>query len=121
MPVGELFKRLERQTEMDLLSKASQIGINAQTNIYSNLSNPELLFKKKKIAKEIIWFFASVAIGFLMGYLFYELCGILLPEVKENIVTHFLQSNLNFIYFLSFISFLGVYITRLIVWALNLF
>ena len=121
MVVQELFKNIERKSEADLFRKATRLTFEGQSKIYNKFSNPLILYKKKKIAKEVLWFFASIAIGFLMGYLFFELFVIALPVVKNDIILHFLNSNLNFIYFLSFISFIGVYISRLVVWALNLF
>lgn len=121
MVVGEMFKKLEKQVEMDLYSRSMRSSLYAQTKIFDNFSNPQILFKKKQIAKEVIWFFTALCIGFLMGYLFFELFALALPEVKKEIISLYLQSNMNFIYFLSFISFIGVYISRLVVWSLNLF
>ena len=121
MVVQELFKNIERKSEADLFRKATRLTFEGQSKIYGKFSNPSTLYKKKNIAKEVIWFFVSIAIGFLMGYLFFELFVISLPGIKNDIIFHFLNSNLNFIYFLSIICFVGVYISRLVVWAFNLF
>jgi hypothetical protein len=121
MAVGEIFKKLEKQVELDLHNRAMRTSLDAKTKIYNNLSTPEILFKKKQIAKEILWFFAALCIGFLMGYLFFELFAILLPDIKNEIISIYLHSNMNFIYALSIVCFIGVYVSRLVVWSLNLF
>jgi hypothetical protein len=121
MEVGEIFKQLERQTEQDLLRRANRANYKAQAKFYENISNPKYLLLKKTIASEVIWFFAAVAIGFLMGYLFYEVISMWLLEIKTHLITQFLLSNANLLYFLSALSFIGVYICRLTVWALSLF
>jgi hypothetical protein len=121
MAVGEMFKQLEKQSEMDLYNRAVRSSLDAQSRIYSNVSSSEILFKKKQIAKEVLWFFAALCIGFLMGYLFFELFAIILPDIKNEIISMYLQSNMNFIYALSFVCFIGVYVSRIVIWALNLF
>lgn len=121
MAVDEMFRKLEKQAEMDLYNKAMRSSLDAKTKIYNNLSAPEILLKKKQIAKEVLWFFAALFIGFLTGYLLFELFSILLPEIKNEIISIYLQSNMNFIYALSLVCFIGVYISRIVVWSLNLF
>ncbi|MCD6066909.1 MAG: hypothetical protein K0S33_1735 [Bacteroidetes bacterium] len=121
MAVGEIFKQLEKQTEQDLLRRANRITYQAQSKFYENLSDSKSLLRKKVIAREVIWFFASVAIGFLMGYLFYEIFTTWFPEIKTPLIKQFLQTNANFLYFLSALSFIGVYICRATVWALSQF
>jgi hypothetical protein len=54
-----------------------------------------------------------------MGYLFFELCTIWLPDTKKDLVTLLMGNDANFIYLLSGISFVGVYVTRLTIWALS--
>jgi hypothetical protein len=120
MVVDELFKKLEKKTERDLLNQASRSAFMAQTQAVSKITNSKLQLKNIKIATEVLWFFAALAIGFLMGYLFYELFSIWLPETKNDLIKMLFITKSNFIYFLSAISIVGVYITRLIIWALKL-
>jgi hypothetical protein len=120
MAVDEIFKKLERKTERDLLRQATRNVQKAHTSAFSTVTDPVSFLKKKNIAGEVIWFFSALAIGFLMGYLFYEIFSTWLPEAKKNMVTLLLQSDSNFIYFLAAVSFIGVYITRLTIWALSL-
>ena len=65
--------------------KEKEIYSFLKTKIYNNLSTPEILFKKKQIAKEILWFFAALCIGFLMGYLFFELFAIFCQTLKMRL------------------------------------
>jgi hypothetical protein len=121
MAVEEIFKQLERQTERDLLRQATRITHAAHANVYGQLNNSQNLLKKKLIATELVWFFAAVAIGFLTGYLFYEILSVWLPAIKKDLIDFFLHSNANLIYLLSGVSFIGVYVCRLTIWALSLF
>ena len=120
MVVDELFKKLEKKTERDLLNQVNQAAYRAQTQSVSNITSPKLLLKKVKIATELLWFFAALAIGFIVGYLFYELFLIWLPETKNDLIKMLFITKANFIYFLSGISIAGVYVTRITIWALKL-
>jgi hypothetical protein len=117
--VDELFKRLQKQTEMDLLNQATQSALRSQNKLITSVVNPKLNLKKIRLASEVLWFFAALAIGLIMGYLFYELFLILLPDVKTELVKSFFTTETNFIYFLMAISVVGVYIARLTTWALK--
>jgi hypothetical protein len=121
MIVGDLFRKLEKKTEMDLLNQATQTAFRVQNQSLSNITQPKIGFiNYKVIAREVLWFFTALAIGFIIGYLFYELFSIWLVDVKKDLINLLFMNESNFIYFLSAVSFLGVYITRLTVWALKL-
>lgn len=120
MVVDELFKKLEKKTERDLLNQANRTAFMAQSQAVSKITNPKLQLKKVKMATEVLWFFAALAIGLLLGYLFYELFSIWLPETKNDLIKMLFISKANFIYFLSAVSIVGVYVTRITIWALKL-
>jgi hypothetical protein len=119
MPVEEIFRKLQRKTETDLLRQATRNAFQAHAKAYSGVTNPVSFVRNKKIAREVLWFFASIAIGFLMGFIFYEIFSVWLPDAKKELVDLFLDSDSNLIYFLSFVSVAGVYVTRLTIWALS--
>jgi hypothetical protein len=121
MIVDDLFRKLERKTESDLLNRTTQTAFSAQNKAISGILSPKKgAFNPVVIAREFLWFFVSVAIGFILGFLFYELFSFLLLDVKNELINLFFMSQSNFIYFLSAISFCGVYIVRLTIWALKL-
>ncbi len=120
MVVDELFKRLEKKTERDLLNQTTQTVFRAQTQALTSVNNPKTLLKKIKIAGEVLWFFAALAIGFLIGCVFYEIFSIWIPDGKKVLISLLFEKDSNFFYFLSAISVLGVYISRLTIWALKL-
>lgn len=121
MIVDDFFRKLERKTEMDLLNQANQTAYRAQNQTISSLTKPQLgVLKYKVLAREVLWFFSALAIGFIIGYLFYEIFVICLKDVKKDLINLLFQNDSNFIYFLSAVCFLGVYITRLTIWALKL-
>jgi hypothetical protein len=121
MIVDDLFRKLERKTESDLLNRTTQTAFSAQNKAISGILSPKKgAFNPVVIAREFLWFFVSVAIGFILGFLFYELFSFLLLDVKNELINLFFMSQSNFIYFLSAICFFGVYIVRLTIWALKL-
>ena len=121
MIVDDLFRKLERKTESDLLNRTTQTAFGAQNKAISGILSPKKgAFNPVVIAREFLWFFVSVAIGFILGFLFYELFSFLLLDVKNELINLFFMSQSNFIYFLSAICFCGVYIVRLTIWALKL-
>ena len=120
MAVEEIFKKLERKTEKDLLRQATRNVQKAHSTVFKTVTDPARFLKQKNIAREVLWFFSALAMGFLMGYLFYEIFSTWLPEAKKDLVNQLLQSDSNFIYFLAAVCFVGVYVTRLTIWALNL-
>lgn len=121
MIVDDFFRKLERKTEMDLLNQANQAAFRAQNQALSSLTNPKAgLLNYGAIAREVLWFFSALIIGFLLGYLFFELFIICLADLKKDLIDLLFLTDSNFIYFLSAICFIGVYICRLTVWALKL-
>jgi hypothetical protein len=121
MIVDDLFRKLERKTEMDLLNQATQTAFKAQNKAIGNVTNPKKgLINFVVLAREFLWFFAALAIGFIIGFLFYELFSFWLMDAKKDLISMLFITESNFLYFLSAICFLGVYIIRLTIWALKL-
>ena len=119
MAIDKLFRQLERRTERDLYRKTFRLAHKSQQGLYTNLGANLKAAKWKKIAVEVFWFFSSLFIGMILGYLLFELLSILFPFIKESFSTYLGNSDLSLIYFLGLICFVGVYVTRLIIWSLN--
>tara|TARA_B110000285_G_C14818505_1_gene465352 strand:+ start:362 stop:733 length:372 start_codon:yes stop_codon:yes gene_type:complete len=119
MSVDRLFRQLERRTERDLYRKTYSAAFKSQQSLTNNMGANLKASRWKKIAKEVFWFFTSVFLGFLLGYLLFELFSILIPTLKNDLVTYLSGHDANLYYLVSFICFLGVYVVRLIIWSLK--
>lgn len=120
MAVDKLFKQMERRTERDLYRKTFTMARKSQKNLVSTIGEGAKASKWKKFAKEVFWFFMSLILGFLIGYMVFEIMGIAAPSWQSNLISYFGGDFWSLIYFLSLICFIGVYITRIFIWALNL-
>ncbi len=120
MAVDKFFKSLERRTERDLYRKAYKATRKSQQDVYNVLSGGVKKEKRKKLAKEILWFFVSIAIGFAVGYTVYELVLSFSKSFTNDLINYLQFSTIELIYLLSLVCFLGVYVARLTIWALNL-
>ena len=119
MAIDKLFRQLERRTERDLYRKTFRMAHKSQQGLYAGVGENLKKAKLKKLAVEVFWLFSSLAIGFISGIVLFELIGAIIPNWKNNFTTFFGGSDALFIYVLSLICFVGVYITRLMVWSLN--
>jgi hypothetical protein len=119
MAIDKLFRQLERRTERDLYRKTFRMAHKSQQSLYTGLGSNLKAAKWKKVAVEVFWFFASLMIGMLSGYLLFELLAAIIPSWNMNFIQFFGGAEITFIYFLALFCFIGVYITRLIVWSLN--
>ena len=120
MAVDKFFKSLERRTERDLYRKAYKATRKSQQDVYNVLSGGVKKEERKKLAKEILWFFVSIAIGFAVGYTVYELVLSFSKSFTNDLINYLQFSTIELIYLLSLVCFLGVYVARLTIWALNL-
>jgi hypothetical protein len=120
LAVDKFFKSLERRTERDLYRKAYKATRKSQQDVYNVLSGGVKKEKRKKLAKEILWFFVSIAIGFAVGYTVYELVLSFSKSFTNDLINYLQFSTIELIYLLSLVCFLGVYVARLTIWALNL-
>ncbi len=120
MSVDKFFKSVERRTERDLYRKAFKATQKSQKDMFAVLSGGVRKEKRKKLAFEILWFFISVFIGLVVGYTIYELVKSFSLSFTTEMIQFLNFSKIEFIYLLSLISFIGVYITRITIWALKL-
>lgn len=120
MRVDRFFKSLERRTERDLYRKAFKATLKSQKDVYESVSGGVKKEKRKKFAFEVLWFFISILIGLVVGYTVYELVKSFSMSFTRDLISFLKFSNIEFIYLLSLISFIGVYIARITIWALKL-
>lgn len=120
MAVDKFFKSLERRTERDLYRKAFKATMKSQQDLYASVSGGVKKERRKKIAKEILWFFISMFIGLVVGYAVYEVLLAFSRSFTSNLMSYLQFSSVELIYLLSLVSFIGVYIARLTFWTLNL-
>ena len=120
MGVDEFFKQIERRTEQDLYRRSMRYAYKSQQSLLNDTGSKLKLIKRKKIAKEVFWFFMSIGLGFLIGYLLFLLLGGVFKEFQKDFIEYLGGKELNLIFLLWAISFIGVYLVRTVLWALNL-
>jgi hypothetical protein len=118
--VDRFFKSLERRTERDLYRKAFKATQKSQKDVFSAVSGGVKKEKRKKFALEVLWFFISVLLGLVVGYTVYELVKSFSLSFTKDMISFLRFSNIEFIYLLSLVSFFGVYMTRITIWAVKL-
>jgi hypothetical protein len=118
--VDKFFRQIERRTEQDLYRKSMRYTYKSQQSLLNDSQSKFKFLKKKKVAKEVFWFFLSLLLGFLIGYLIYLLLGSMFPAFHLDLIELLWGDEINLIYLLATISFLGIYLIRVIFWSLNL-
>jgi len=88
----------------------------ADKKIFKALSKAKV--PKKRLAKEILWFFGACLIAFISGFLVYYLIGEFLTSIFLQYVTD-LGSFTKFYYRIFLFNLIGVYLARIIVWAVR--
>lgn len=120
MAVDDLFRTLERRTEQDLYRLTFRMTASTQNELLQQIEANRKALMRRQIATETLWFFASLLIGFFLGYASHEAMTVLAPGTYKTLL-HFFTNKVNHVlYFLCVLCFLGVYITRLTIWALKL-
>lgn len=120
MQIDQYFKQLERTSERNLYRRTNRAIYTSQRKVLDEVFSKKSFIQSKRFAMEFLWFFSALLIGFVMGYIFFTTIEYFLPtNMFDQIVVFFGGEVVNFIYLLCFLSFLGVYITRVTVWALT--
>ena len=104
MAAGQAFKNTKEYTG------------GADKKIFKALQRAKL--SKKKIAKEILWFFGACIIAAITGFLVYYLIGEFLTEVFVDFINS-LGSLTKFYFRIFLFNLIGVYVARLVVWAVK--
>ncbi|TND02422.1 MAG: hypothetical protein FD123_4095 [Bacteroidetes bacterium] len=120
MAVDDIFKTLERRTEQDLYRMTFRMVASTQNELLQEIEANRKALMRRQIAKETLWFFASLLAGFLLGFATYEAAGAMAPGVRGTLLKFFSNNEDYVFYFLCILCFIGVYITRMTIWALKL-
>ena len=88
----------------------------ADKKIFKALSKAKI--NKKRIAKEVLWFFGACLLAFITGFFVFYLIGAFLDEIFIEFVQR-LGSLTKFYFWIFIFCVIGVYISRLIVWAIK--
>lgn len=119
MPADELFKIIERRNEQDLYRMSLRMVTTTQAELMEQLEANRKALLRRQIALEVVWFFASVLIGFLLGYIFTETLLHAFPKYYDSLLVLVERNPVYVFYLLSAINFAGVYVTRITIWALK--
>ena len=120
MGVDKIFNKVQRRTERDLYRKSFRAITKSQKSIYAGVDNGLKHEKRKKLARELLWFFASILITLLLIFIVFELFQYYEPIWLTDVTFYLGWGTYSVYYFLSILIFIGLYITRAIIWALNL-
>jgi|GEM_PF-1997257 len=119
MSVDNLFRTIERRTEQDLYRMTFRMTASTQAELMKQIEENRKALRWKRVATEVLWFFASAALGLLLGYILNETLLAAAPGLRQKIAVIVKKDDYVF-YLLSLLCFIGVYITRVTIWALKL-
>lgn len=118
MQVDQYFRQLERTSERNLYRRTNRAIYTSQRKALDEVFSKRSVIQSRKFALEFLWFFVALLIGFVLGYVLFTAVEYFLPNNMFDVMVTYLGGEImNFLYFLSFLCFLGVYITRVTVWA----
>lgn len=111
-------KMMERVPERSLYRQTRLLTRSLERKTMKGFTEVPKLGNAGNFAKELLWFFASVLIALLLALMMFY------------VVSHFLEGLLslgiyvagsvyNFFYLLVVVSFIGVYMVRLVNWAIK--
>ena len=84
--------------------------------IFSALGKSKV--NKKRIAIEVLWIFGAAFIAFITAFLVFYLIGQFMTDVFVEFIEK-LDSMTKFYFWIFLFCFIGVYVARLIVWAVK--
>lgn len=110
---------MERIPQRALYRQTRVVTKGLEKKAMQGLTKSPSKFNKQKFAREVLWFFSSIIIAFILAFLLFYLA------------THFFESFIglgiqatgtvyNFFYVLLLVCFIGVYIIRIVGWAVSL-
>lgn len=96
--------------------QSKQFTGGADKKVFKALSKAKV--NKRRLAIEVLWFFGGAFIAFVTGFLVFYLIGEFLTSVFVEYVQQ-LDSMTKFYFWIFIFCFIGVYIARLLVWAVK--
>lgn len=117
MRTDQFFRQLERRSERELYYKTSRIVYTSQRQLMNSIKLDKKKLFGRRMAIEVLWFFIALLVGLILGYLLY-----LLLENETNVgemMTPKTNEEFKVLYFSCGICFIGVYVTRLVMWSIQ--
>ena len=109
MSVGKLAQK-------SAFKQSKEFTGGADKKIFKALKKTKI--NKKGLAKEILWFFGACFIALIAGFIIYYLIGEFLTAIFVDLVNSF--GSITIFYWRIFLfSLIGVYVARLIIWAVK--
>ncbi len=112
-------RRLQRIPERALYRQSMRLSRGIERGIGGNTSpsaTPDGN-RTKTVAREVLFFLGAVFFALLLGFIVFYLFGVLFSDSFVQLANDF--GLVKLYYFLSFCCFVGIYITRLTVWAIK--
>ncbi len=112
------FKRLEQRTEQELYRRSFKAATQSQDSLFKQFENKKREEFKVAFAREVKWFFASLILAPLMGFIFYYIFANVIKDTMIDLAKYF--DGVETLYFIIVgISLVGIYVARIILWALK--
>jgi hypothetical protein len=119
MSIERIFKRelqrIERLPQRAIYRQLNRMTTSLEQKAFSSKKTQPTV-KVKQIAREVLWFFGSMVISVLLGFLFFYLAGELFPSLFVEMVSD-IGSIIWLYYCLCIGCFLGIYLIRAVIWA----
>ncbi|PLX12999.1 MAG: hypothetical protein C0594_01775 [Marinilabiliales bacterium] len=111
-------RRLERMPERAMYRQTRKFTRNSEKKVLEQFSAKKKVNRKKKIAKEVLWFFATIFLSVLISFMMFYFLGEFFPDAFISLVK-ILNSIITLYLFLFALCFVGVYFARAVSWALH--
>ncbi len=112
------FKRLEQRTERELYRRSFKAASESQDSLFKKFESKKKEQFKVALAREVKWFFASLLLAPLMGFIFYYIFANVIKDTMIDLAKYF--DGVETLYFIIVgISLIGIYTARMIIWALK--
>lgn len=111
-------KRMERMPQRALYRQTRSYTRSLEKSIFKKGKTKKSGNTGRKIAIEVLWFFSSAILALLIAFMLFYLFSHFSTRIM-NIGIYATGSIYHFFYFLVILCFVGIYIIRLINWAIK--
>ncbi|MCF8297668.1 MAG: hypothetical protein K9J13_09020 [Saprospiraceae bacterium] len=110
--------RVQRVPQRALYRQTIKLSRGLDKSVVKGLKGKKVS-GKQKFARELLWFFATILLSLSLALGIYYIIGQIIPETLYQLVID-IGSMVKFYYLLSLICFVGIYLVRIIIWAIKL-
>ena len=118
--IDKLFGQIQRKTERNLYNKSYRSAIKSQKSVLDSLHNDKKNARKKIISKEILWISLKIVIAVTLSFMIHLLVNITRSDFTYDISLLIGWGEFSLFYLLLILIFIGIYLIRIILWALNM-